>query len=98
MSNPYSEIFGYIGAFCLTLLTFPQVYECYKTKSTNGLHNGFIILQFLTSAFFLVYGILLPAIPVMVANGSALLGSILLIIAKLKFKQKPTQTEVVVEL
>ena len=96
MSN--TEIFGYLGAVCLTLLTYPQVYESYKHKSTNGLNNKLFLLQFLTSAFFLVYGILLPAIPVMVANGSALFGSILLIIAKLKFRKSTTQTEVVVEL
>ena len=68
--------------FFLTLLTYPQVYHCFKNKTSNGLTHAFIILEFLTSIFFLIYGCLLGKFPIIVSNSSSLLGSILLMIAK----------------
>ena len=31
------DAFGYAGAVFLTLLTFPQVYYCFKNKTSKGL-------------------------------------------------------------
>lgn len=76
------DIFGYIGAFFLTLLTYPQVYHCYKNKTSIGLTSWFLFFEFMTSISFLIYGCLLVQFPIIIANGSALVGTILLIIAK----------------
>lgn len=84
----YSDIFGYMGACFLTLLTYPQVYYCFKKSTTEGISEWFIFFQFMTSFCFLIYGILLVQLPILIANLSAFIGSILLIIAKLKFKNK----------
>ena len=81
------DITGYGGACFLTLLTYPQVYYSFKNKTTKGINEWFIFFQFMTSLCFLIYGIILFQLPIIIANGSAFLGSNLLIFAKLKFNQ-----------
>ena len=82
------DAFGYAGAVFLTLLTFPQVYYCFKNKTSKGLTVSFLFLEFMTSICFVCYGILLPSLPVIIANTSALIGTILLIIAKIVYSKK----------
>ena len=83
----YTDVFGYLGALFLTLLTYPQVYYCFKNCTTEGISEWFIFFQFMTSFCFLIYGFLLVQLPIIIANSSAVIGRILLIIAKLKFKK-----------
>ena len=82
------DVFGYIGAVLLTLLFLPQVYTTYKTKDAEGLSYIFLGLEFLASLNFIIYGFLIRSIPVIIANSSAFICSILLLIAKLKFKKE----------
>ena len=87
------DAFGYAGAVFLTLLTFPQVYHCYKNKTSKGLTVSFLFLEFMTSVCFICYGALLPSLHVIIANTSALVGTILLIIAKIIYKSdNPSDT------
>lgn len=88
-----TEVCGYAGALFLTFMTFPQVYHCFKNKTTKGLATSFILLEFLTSLSFTAYGALLPSVHVIIANSAALLGSILLIVAKLSFAKERKQCE-----
>ena len=81
------DIFGYAGAVFLSLLTYPQVYHCYKKKTSSGLTGWFLFFELMTSICFLIYGLLIDELPIIIANGSALFGTILLIIAKFKFKE-----------
>ena len=83
----YYDIFGYFGAVFLTLLNVPQVYHCFKNKTSSGLTLSFIILQFLTSISFLIFGSLINELPIIIANTSTLVGSILLFIAKNKYPE-----------
>lgn len=85
MDNQY-DIFGYIGAGFLTLLMIPQVYHCFSNKTSTGLTISFITLQFLTSIFFLIYGFFVFQLPILIANISTLIGTILLAIAKILYK------------
>ena len=87
------DIFGYIGAVLLTILFVPQVYTTYKTKKIDGLSYIFLILEFLASLNFIIYGFLISSIPVIFANSSAFICSILLIIAKMKFKDENNDIE-----
>ena len=82
------DIFGYLGAVFLTLLTYPQVYYCYKNKSTKGISPWFIFFQFMASLCFLIYGHLVGDLPIIIANISAFIGSTLLVIAKIKFSKE----------
>ena len=82
------DIFGYLGACLLTILFIPQVYTTYKTKDADGISYIFLMLEFLASLSFIIYGFLIGSIPVIIANFSALICCILLIIAKMKFKKE----------
>lgn len=81
------DVFGYIGAGLLTILFMPQVYTTYKTKNVNGISYIFLIIEFLAALNFIIYGFLLKSFPIMIANFSAFICSILLLVAKIKFKE-----------
>ena len=87
------DIFGYTGAVFLTLLTYPQVYHCFKNKTSSGLTGWFLFFEFMTSICFLIYGTLIEELPIMIANGAAFFGTILLIIAKILYKEKSKEEE-----
>tara|TARA_B100000161_G_C33549643_1_gene414756 strand:+ start:1136 stop:1414 length:279 start_codon:yes stop_codon:yes gene_type:complete len=86
IKEEHYDIFGYIGAGFLTLLTYPQVFESFKKKSTEGISSLFIFFQIMASFFFLVYGVLINSLPMMIANTSALFGSLILAFFKCFFK------------
>ncbi len=85
--NTNADIVGYIGAVFLSLLLIPQVYEIYKLKKCDQISIYFIILEFLTSVTWIVYGIMLSSIPIIVANSLSLFFTFLLVIAKIIFKE-----------
>jgi uncharacterized protein with PQ loop repeat len=80
------DILGYTGAVLLALLNMPQVYYCYKNKTTKGLSTAFIILAVATSTCFTAYGILLPSAHLIIANSMSLVGCVMLLVAKVLFK------------
>ena len=79
------EIFGYLGAFFLTVTLLPQLYLTCKTKKIDDISYGFILLQIITCIFFLIYGLLLNAVPLMVANSAVLTQLLILGFLKLKY-------------
>ena len=87
IKEEHYDIFGYIGAGFLTFLTYPQVYESYMKKSTKGIAPLFIFFQIMASLFFLIYGLLISSLPMIVANTSALFGSLILTTFKCIFKE-----------
>ncbi len=38
------EIIGWISSFCFGLCALPQVIECYKTKTAEGINSAFLYL------------------------------------------------------
>jgi uncharacterized protein with PQ loop repeat len=49
------EIIGYIGSILLAICGLPQAIESYKTKSSEGLTWGFILLWFFGEIFTFAY-------------------------------------------
>ena len=88
------DIFGYIGAVLLTLLFVPQVYTTYQTKNIEGLSYIFLILEFLAALNFIIYGFLINSIPIIIANSSAFICSILLLVAKINFKENNKNVDI----
>ena len=79
------EVFGYLGAACLTLTLLPQLYHTIKTKKVQDISYGFIALQILTCILFLIYGIMLVEKPIIIANGAVFLQLLLFLGLKIKF-------------
>ena len=84
---------GYVGSVLLCLSFVPQVYKVFKTKNVESLSSGFIVLQIITCLFLTTYGMGFifvndnNGVPIIVANGWILICSILLAIAKFRFKK-----------
>ena len=68
-----TEWIGYIAAFLTTSSFIPQVWHIWKTRHTQGISLRMYV--FLTSgvALWLVYGLLLAAWPIIIANSVTLL-------------------------
>ena len=92
-----TDMWGYAGGFFLFVVLTPQVWKTYKTRNADGLSPFFLLFEFLASVCFIVYGFLLPqgaGVPIVVSNCSALLCTMLLVIAKLIFDRKTTSDDV----
>ena len=82
------DLFGYIGAICVSLFLIPQVYQTYKLKQCEEISICFVILQTTASICFIIYGYLLRSLPLIIANSIALFCSLLLLLAKYIFKER----------
>tara|TARA_B100000123_G_C25717952_1_gene423058 strand:- start:353 stop:628 length:276 start_codon:yes stop_codon:yes gene_type:complete len=88
------DIFGFLGAFFLTVTLLPQLYHSYKEKKMDDISKGFLGIQVLTCVCFLSYGILLNEIPLILANIIVLGQTIILIFFKLTFKTNKISTNI----
>ena len=67
------DLLGYVAAILTTVAFLPEVIKAFRTKSTKDMSLTMWLLLFIGIACWLVYGILLGARPVIVANGVTLL-------------------------
>ena len=54
--HPFFVIVGYIGSVTLCLSFSPQVVKAYKTKEVKSISTKFLVLQFLTTILWGIYG------------------------------------------
>jgi len=77
-----SEVVGYIASFCLIITLLPQIYHTLKTRKVEDISYLFIMLQLLTCALFLSYGIMINENPLIIAN--SLVGTQVIVMCLLK--------------
>jgi|TARA_B110001469_G_scaffold755_1_gene883 MtN3 and saliva related transmembrane protein len=85
------EIFGYLGAFFLTITLLPQLWHTYKNKKMDDVSYGFLGIQVITCSLFLTYGILLEELPLILANVIVLIQTFLLINFKFIYSYRVTE-------
>jgi len=78
-----ANIVGYTAAVVGTSLMLPQIIKSLKTKKVKDISFIMLVFYFLNCILWLIYGILISALPVIVANSIALLISIFQIILKI---------------
>jgi len=83
-----ADIFGYLGAVLLSITLLPQIYLTYKTQKAEDISFYFLFLQVITCIFFLTYGILGDAQPIVVANIMVLLELLVLLFFKSIYAKK----------
>jgi len=83
-----TNVIGYTAAVVGTLLMLPQVVKSWRTKRVEDLSLGMTVLYFLNCLLWLLYGLLITALPMIVANATALVVSIVQVVLKLKYRQK----------
>jgi MtN3 and saliva related transmembrane protein len=78
------SIIGYIAAVCTTASFIPQAVKVYKTRTTRDISLGMISLMTFGVFAWLVYGIMISAMPIIAANLITLLLSVYIFIMKIK--------------
>jgi MtN3 and saliva related transmembrane protein len=83
---PTSDLIGYIAA-CLTTLSFlPQALHTFRTRDVRGISLGMYTLFTSGVALWLVYGLLLAAWPIVVANAVTLVLALAILVMKLRYR------------
>jgi len=81
-----TEWIGSIAGVLTTVSFLPQVYQAWKTKSTETISMPMLIMMTSGVFLWLVYGILINQMPVIIPNFCTLVSVFVLLRLKLKFK------------
>lgn len=83
----WTEVVGHIGSALSSITFMPQVYQAWKTKSVGDLSLAMMLIVFLSTIIWLIYGIGRDLLPVIICNGVICLLSLVLIYFKFSFKK-----------
>lgn len=81
----FSDLTGYLAAFLTTASFIPQALHTFRTRDVRGISLGMYAVFTTGVALWLVYGLLIGAWPVVVANALTLALSLAILIMKLRF-------------
>lgn len=79
-------ILGFLAGTLTTLSFLPQVHKAYSTKSCGDLSYGMLLAFGSGVALWLVYGLLLNAAPIIVANVVTLALILVLLFLKKRYR------------
>lgn len=82
-------VIGYLAGFCTTLSFVPQVVRAWRTRQTDDLAWGWLIIFQLGLALWLVYGVILRNWPMILANSITMSLCTALMLMKVRYT-KPT--------
>ena len=83
---PLTDFIGYVAAGLTTLSFVPQVWHTFSTRDVRGISLGMYSAFTVGIALWLVYGLLLGAWPIVLANGITLVLAMAILAMKLRFK------------
>ncbi len=81
-----SEMVGYAAAFLTTSSFVPQVVHTFKTKDVRGISLSMYSAFVVGITLWLVYGVLLNAWPIVIANAVTLALAVAILTMKLKYR------------
>lgn len=81
-----TELIGYAAAFLTTASFVPQAMHTFKTKDVRGISLGMYSAFVVGISLWLVYGLLLNAWPLIVANAVTLTLATAILTMKLKYR------------
>ena len=82
------NIIGYAATVVGTCLMLPQVIKSWRTKKVKDISLLMLVFYFFNCLLWGIYGVLIWAMPVIVANAIGFLVSIVQLVLKLKFGKK----------
>jgi MtN3 and saliva related transmembrane protein len=89
--NISTEYIGYAGALLTAINFLPQVIKAYKTKNADDISILTLILIIAAQSIWIIYAWKLDLIPVLISNASLLLLTIILLILKMMYKNRPAK-------
>ncbi len=79
-----TTIIGLIAAFLTTGALVPQAYRAWKTRSTDDISLGMYLMMVSGTLLWLIYGLLRKDVPIIFANGVALVFSSMILSLKIR--------------
>ena len=86
MNSTTTEAIGVVAAVLTTASFLPQVWHSFKTRDVSGISLGMYSVFTVGIALWLVYGLLIGAWPLILANGITLVFALAILVMKLRFK------------
>ena len=81
-----SELIGYVAAFLTTASFVPQAWHTFQTRDVRGISLGMYSVFTAGVACWLVYGVLLGAWPIVIANCITLALAATILVMKLRYR------------
>jgi MtN3 and saliva related transmembrane protein len=81
-----SEFIGYLAAFLTTASFVPQAWHTFTTRDVSGISLGMYSAFTLGIACWLIYGLLLGAWPIVIANLITLALATTILVMKLRYR------------
>jgi MtN3 and saliva related transmembrane protein len=82
-----TDIIGSLAAVLTTVSFIPQAWQTFKTKDVSGISLGMYTVLTIGIAHWAVYGWLLSAWPVIIANGITLALALAILLMKLRYRE-----------
>lgn len=86
----WTDVVGHIGSALSSLTFIPQVYQTWKTRSVKDLNLFMMLIVFVSTVIWIVYGVRKGLWPVIICNTIICVLSLLLIYFKFSFAEKKT--------
>lgn len=83
---PTTELIGYFAASLTTASFVPQTWHTFKTRDVSGISLGMYSLFTAGIALWLVYGLLISAWPIVLANVITLMMAAAILGMKLRYR------------
>jgi MtN3 and saliva related transmembrane protein len=83
-----TELMGYAAATLTTLSFVPQALHTFRTRDVSGISLGMYSMFTAGVAFWLIYGLLLQAWPIVMANVVTLVLAVSILAMKLRISRK----------
>jgi MtN3 and saliva related transmembrane protein len=83
---PDPELIGYVAAFFTTASFLPQAWLTFRTRDVRGISLGMYSVFTLGVALWLLYGAMLRAWPIVIANAITLTLACAILAMKLRFR------------
>ncbi|MEA5618635.1 SemiSWEET transporter [Cronbergia sp. UHCC 0137] len=82
----FITLLGFAAGLLTTIAFLPQMFQTWKTKSAKDV-SFVMLITFMTGLFlWLIYGIILGAVPIIMANGVSLFFNFIILWLKIKYK------------
>ena len=81
-----TTLFGLMAGTLTTVAFVPQVVKIWKTKSADDISFGTFFIFSLGVFFWLVYGLMIGALPVVLANAVTLVLAVVIIVLKMRYR------------
>lgn len=81
----FTDVIGTLAAFLTTVSFLPQALHTFRTKDVRGISLGMYSAFTLGVALWLVYGLLLQAWPIVIANAITLALAATILVMKLRY-------------